>query len=97
VSFSLPDTVAPYVIPHGSISVNGVSLTINALPDPGTAEVALIPYTYDNTNLSRLAPGSRVNLEADMIGKYVAQALSQGRPAGTSTDLQQRLSEWGIG
>jgi riboflavin synthase len=97
VSFSLPDTVAPYLILHGSISVNGVSLTVNALPGPGTAEVALIPYTYDNTNLSRLAPGSRVNLEADMIGKYVAQVLSQGRPSGTSTDLQQRLTEWGIG
>jgi riboflavin synthase len=97
VRFSLPDTVAPYVILHGSISMNGVSLTVNAIPDAGTAEVALIPYTYENTNLSRLAPGSRVNLEADMIGKYVAQALNQGRQARTPTDLQQRLTEWGIG
>ncbi|NIQ56397.1 MAG: riboflavin synthase, partial [Gammaproteobacteria bacterium] len=44
--FSLPETVRPYTILHGSIAVDGVSLTVNALPDAGTAEVALIPYTY---------------------------------------------------
>lgn len=95
VRFSLPDTVRPFTILHGSIALDGVSLTINALPDPGTAEVALIPYTYEHTNLSRLAPGDRVNLEADMIGKYVARALGQHREDG-ATDLEQRLSEWGI-
>jgi riboflavin synthase len=97
VRFSLPDTVRPFTILYGSIAVDGVSLTINAFPDPGTAEVALIPYTYEHTNLSRLAPGDRVNLEADMIGKYVAQALGQHRGGGAAAgDLEQRLSEWGI-
>lgn len=96
VRFTLPDTVSPYTILHGSIAVDGVSLTINALPEPGTAEVALIPYTYDHTNLSRLAPGSRVNLEADMIGKYVTQALGRLAGAGAGGDLQRKLAEWGI-
>ncbi|UCF20486.1 MAG: riboflavin synthase [Gemmatimonadota bacterium] len=96
VRFTLPETVAPYVILHGSIALNGVSLTINALPGAGTAEVALIPYTYEHTNLSGLAPGIRVNLEADMIGKYVARALSEGREVGGKGDLQSRLEEWGI-
>ncbi len=102
VRFSLPATVSPFAILHGSIAMDGVSLTINALPEAGTAEVALIPYTYEHTNLSRLAPGSRVNLEADMIGKYVARTLSQLGERGSSGDLSggdlsQKLSEWGIG
>ncbi len=82
VSFTLPETVEPYTILHGSIAVDGVSLTINSLPGDGTAEVALIPYTYQHTNLSRLGPGSQVNLEADMLGKYVIRAaLREKRPA----------------
>lgn len=96
VRFTLPETVAPYTILHGSIAMDGVSLTVNALPDPGNAEVALIPYTYEHTSLSRLAPGDRVNLEADMIGKYVARALA-GRKAVPGSDLLERLEEWGIG
>jgi riboflavin synthase len=97
VRFSLPDTVRPFTILYGSIAMDGVSLTINAFPGPGTAEVALIPYTYQHTNLSRLATGDRVNLEADMIGKYVARALGEHREGGAvAGDLEQRLSEWGI-
>lgn len=95
--FSLPETVRPYTLLHGSIAVDGVSLTVNALPDAGTAEVALIPYTYEHTNLSRLAPGGRVNLEADMIGKYVVRAVAGLGEGEVSRDLLQRLEEWGIG
>ncbi|NIN72845.1 MAG: riboflavin synthase [Gemmatimonadetes bacterium] len=96
VRFTLPDTVEPFTILHGSIAVDGVSLTINALPAAGTAEVALIPYTYEHTNLSRLAPGDKVNLEADMIGKYVARTLGEGGARDAGGDLQERLSSWGI-
>ena len=77
VRFRLPEAVEPYTILHGSITVDGVSLTINALPGDGNAQVALIPYTYAQTNLSRLVAGSRMNLEADMIGKYVVRALAE--------------------
>lgn len=82
VRLTLPPAVAPYTILHGSIAVDGVSLTVNALPEPGTAEVALIPYTYEHTNLARLEDGSRVNLEADLIGKYVVKAMAgyRGEP-----------------
>lgn len=82
VRFSLPDTVEPFTILHGSIAMDGVSLTINELPGDGTAEVALITYTYAHTNLSRLAPGSHVNLEADLLGKYVVRALAEYRSMG---------------
>jgi len=95
IRFTLPDTVAPFTILHGSIAVDGVSLTLNALPAPGTAEVALIPYTYQHTNLSRLVPGSRVNLEADMIGKYVSRAIQESERDASGESLQERLSKWG--
>ena len=97
VRFSLPETVSPFTILHGSICIDGVSLTVNALPDSGTAEVALIPYTYGHTNLSRLSAGSRVNLEADMIGKYVARVVGQVREGKAPGDLLKKLSDWGIG
>jgi riboflavin synthase len=97
VRFSLPETVEPFTILHGSITVDGVSLTVNAMPGPGTAEVALIPYTYEHTNLSRLTPGARINLEADMIGKYVARALGYFGEDKKPGDLLEKLSEWGIG
>ncbi len=93
--FTLPGTVEPFVILHGSIAVDGVSLTVNALPEPGNAEVALIPYTYEHTSLSRLAPGARVNLEADMIGKYVARVVSLGGRGVSPSGIQAQLAEWG--
>lgn len=96
VRFTLPETVEPFTILHGSITVDGVSLTLNALPGPRTAEVALIPYTYEHTNLSRLTPGMRINLEADIIGKYVARALGYIGDDKTPGDLLEKLSEWGI-
>lgn len=71
----LDPTVADVSILHGSIAINGVSLTINALPGPDVAQVALIPYTWQHTNLSDLKPGDGVNLEGDMIGKFVTNYL----------------------
>src|SRR5690606_29137804 len=71
----LDPTVADVSILHGSIVINGVSLTINALPGPDVAQVALIPYTWQHTNLSDLKPGDGVNLEGDMIGKFVTNYL----------------------
>jgi riboflavin synthase len=72
---SLPPDVAEVTVLHGSIAIDGVSLTVNALPAPYRAQVALIPYTWDHTNLSRLAPGSKVNLEGDMLGRFVVHYL----------------------
>lgn len=67
----LPKVVEPVTILHGSVTLNGVSLTVNALRDDGTCQVALIPYTWEHTNLSGLEPGRLVNVEGDVIGKYV--------------------------
>jgi len=67
--------LAPLVIPKGSVAVDGVSLTVAALLDRAF-EVMLIPHTLSHTTLGAVKPGSRVNLEADMIGKYVVRSLS---------------------
>lgn len=70
-------------VAKGSITVNGVSLTV-VKSDTGLFSVAIIPYTYENTNFNRLAPGSCVNIEFDVIGKYVAKLLQQGYLASTA-------------
>jgi riboflavin synthase len=67
------EALAAYVIPKGSIAIDGVSLTIAALRD-GEFDVMIIPFTWDHTTLHALAPRDRVNLECDMVGKYVARA-----------------------
>jgi riboflavin synthase len=79
VTIAFGGELARYVIPRGSIAIDGVSLTIAALRD-GELDVMLIPFTWAQTNLSALAPGSRVNVECDMIGKYVAANLERVRP-----------------
>lgn len=63
-------------VEKGSISVNGVSLTV-VDSEPGIFSVAIIPYTYDHTNFGDFQPGSIVNLEFDIIGKYVARLLEE--------------------
>ena len=73
VDLTLPEEVARVTIPLGSITVNGVSLTVNALPAPGSCQVSLIPHTREVTTLGALAVGDAVHLEGDMVGKYVRQ------------------------
>lgn len=72
----VPDEVERVTILHGSIALNGVSLTVNALPEPGICQVALIPHTRKLTNLADLEPGDPANLEGDLIGKYVGRMLA---------------------
>ena len=72
---SLPPDVDEVTVLHGSIAVAGVSLTVNALPAPGVAQVALIPYTWSHTTLRELRPGDGVNLEGDMLGRFVVDYL----------------------
>jgi riboflavin synthase len=75
LAFSIPPELAPYLVEKGSVTVDGVSLTISALL-PDRFEVALIPHTLEVTTLSRLQPGDRVNLEVDVIAKYVQRMLA---------------------
>jgi riboflavin synthase len=79
VTIRLPEEVRRTTILHGSVAIDGVSLTVNALFDGGEAQVALIPYTYAHTNLSRLRPEDRVNVEGDLLGKYLARWLAESR------------------
>jgi riboflavin synthase len=73
-----PEAVLRYCVEKGSIAVEGVSLTIAALDDAGFA-IALIPHTLAVTTIGALAPGDEVNLEADVLAKYVERLVN--RPA----------------
>ena len=72
LTIAFPAALAPYFIPKGAVAVDGISLTIAELKDT-SFDVMIIPFTWHHTNLSARHPGDRVNLECDMIGKYVAR------------------------
>jgi len=74
LTISFDASLAPYLIRKGSIAVDGVSLTIARLGE-NVIDVMIIPFTWANTALSSLQVGNRVNIECDMIGKYVARSL----------------------
>ncbi len=78
LDIAAPAEVAGVSVPLGSITVDGVSLTVNAKPDPKTIQISLIPFTLQHTTLADRRPGDRVHLEADTIGKYV-KALMEKR------------------
>ena len=73
VDLRVPSEVLELCIPHGSITVDGVSLTVNALPGGGVVQVSLIPFTRAHTTLGGLRPGDRVHVEGDVLAKYVRQ------------------------
>jgi riboflavin synthase len=73
-----PDDVLRYCVEKGSVTVDGVSLTVAELADDAFA-VALVPHTLEVTTLAELAPGREVNLEADVLAKYVERVVSWGR------------------
>ena len=70
--FRFPEKFAPLVIEKGSICLNGISLTIFGVTDDSFS-VAIIPYTFQHTNIQSVTPGNKVNLEFDIIGKYIAR------------------------
>ena len=75
LSVRLTPEVDEVTVLHGSIAIAGVSLTVSALPSPGVAQMALIPYTWSHTTLRELRPGDGVNLEGDMLGRFVVEYL----------------------
>jgi riboflavin synthase len=77
----VPATLAPYLISKGSIAIDGISLTIARLQDAAVG-VQIIPFTWEHTGLRRAQPGDAVNLEADVLGKYVAR-LMDARAGGS--------------
>jgi riboflavin synthase len=89
VRISLPGNISRYVVHKGSIAVDGISLTVSALGPDGAGgdtwfEVCLIPETLKRTTLGAKQPGDVVNLEVDVIAKYVERLLQRGVPGGSS-------------
>lgn len=78
VDLRVPPEVWEVSVPLGSVTVDGVSLTVNRLPANGIIQVSLIPHTLRHTTLGQLEPGHRVHLEADLIGKYVRAFMTKG-------------------
>ena len=77
ITIRVPHELAPYIVEKGSVAVDGVSLTTSRIAGDGF-QVVVIPYTAQNTTLGRRRAGDRVNIEVDLIGKYVRRFMQQG-------------------
>lgn len=76
MDFRVPRDIWEATILHGSIALNGVSLTVSDMPAPNVVRIGIIPFTWEHTNLGAMSPGDPVNVEGDLIGKYVARILA---------------------
>jgi len=94
-TFSLPALWRPFVVEKGSIAVDGISLTITEVTEEGFS-VAIIPYTIEHTNLAQLSAGAQVNLEVDIIAKYVYNMLNPSDESPESTITKEFLAEHGF-
>jgi riboflavin synthase len=93
----VPEDFARYVVPKGSITIDGISLTIARWRSQGRlAEIAVIPFTYEHTNLRDRKHGDAVNLEGDVLGKYVERYFEARKPASASALTMARLLEEGF-
>lgn len=84
-TFEVPERLAPFLAPKGSITVNGVSLTVNGV-DGARFDVMLVPYTLDETTFGAMTPSTRVNLEVDILAKYVASLMGKPGVDGSGAD-----------
>lgn len=88
----VPEDFAPYIVPKGSITIDGISLTVARWNNvTRIAEIAVIPYTYEHTNLHDRNPGDAVNLEGDVLGKYVERYLEARETSDAGTITLSRL------
>ena len=90
-AIELPEDFVRHIVPKGSITIDGISLTIArwyCFPR-FTVQIAVIPYTYEHTNIRDLKPGDAVNLEADILGKYIERYL-EARNGGATSKLNIR-------
>jgi riboflavin synthase len=90
IDIEVPEEVGELLVPHGAIAVDGVSLTVNELPARDVLQVSIIEYTLQHTTLGLLRPGDRVQLEADVLGKYVRRLLRPGAAEPVPTDQSGR-------
>jgi riboflavin synthase len=92
--FSFPKELRPYIVEKGSISVNGVSLTVAKLTEQ-SFEVALVPHTLENTNFHNFVVGRTVNLEVDVLAKYVESLLAKRSNSNKPLLSEEYLKEQG--
>ena len=95
LTVSVPEEFAALLVEKGSVAVDGVSLTLESV-EGGTFRIGLIPTTLSHTNLAGKKAGDFVNIETDMIGKYVAAFLKRSGYAGKSDVTMRKLSEAGF-
>lgn len=89
----VPEEFSRYIVPKGSISIDGISLTIARWRD-NVAEIAIIPYTYDRTNIRDRKPGDAVNLEGDILGKYIQRYLdARNEPVASPLGIQALVQQ----
>jgi riboflavin synthase len=86
LTVSFPPVLAPFFIRKGAVTIDGVSLTVAGLGDK-QFDVQIVPFTWQHTSLKGAKPGDKVNLECDMIGKYVARAIELGVDGKTRKGL----------
>ncbi len=91
-TFALPAALARYVVEKGSIAVDGISLTISSLRD-ASFDVAVIPHTFAETTLGDRKAGDRVNLEVDLLGKYVERLLAARLGDADALARDERLKQ----
>lgn len=82
IDIAVPEAVAEVSTPLGSIAVDGVSMTINAMPRRGVVQLSVVPFTLRHTTLGGLRPGDRVQLEGDLVGKHVRAMAAGWRERG---------------
>jgi riboflavin synthase len=90
----VPEEIARYIVPKGSITIDGISLTVASWKN-NIAEIAVIPFTYEHTNIRDRKPGDTVNLEGDVIGKYVERHLEarSGKASDEQLTIGRLVSE----
>ncbi|NIT85378.1 MAG: riboflavin synthase, partial [Gemmatimonadetes bacterium] len=92
LDFGIPPEIHAQTVEHGSITLNGVSLTVSELLPESGVRIGVIPFTHGHTNLGDLRKGDPVNVEGDLVGKYVARILEgRGRtdPGGASEEKRE--------
>lgn len=94
IALTLPPELGEELVPKGSIAVDGISLTLGPELAPTRCELFIIPHTLDHTTLGRAKTGDRVNIETDLLGKYVLRFLQRGE--GGDEKLMRQLREGGF-